>query len=151
MKFSKTAVEMNKGYEGFFPKAYLCPAGIWTVGYGTTFINGRKVTSSDRMTKEEATAYLVMDMQKHLDGAAKYIKPEIKAQLNQNQIDAITLFTYNLGVGRFSKTPFLQALNAGDFKNCSEKMLQHNKGGGKVLKGLVRRRAEEKALFDKPV
>lgn len=151
LKVSKVGVDLCKEFEGFFSKAYRCPAGVWTVGYGTTMINGRPVNSNDTMTLEHATQYLLYDLQKHLDSGARYIKPEIARRLNQNQIDAIASFVYNIGAGGFSKSSFLKLLNQGDFVNCSERMLLWNKGGGKILRGLVRRRAAEKKLFDTPM
>lgn len=151
LKVSDVGVNLCKEFEGFFSKAYKCPAGVWTVGYGTTMINGRPVNPNDQMTEKEAHDYLLIDLQKHLDQGAKYIRPEIASRLNQNQIDAIASFVYNVGPGGLSKSSFLRLLNQGDFVNCSEKLLLWNKAGGRVLRGLTRRRHAEKKLFDTPM
>lgn len=147
MKISDRAVELNSGFEGFFENAYICPAGVWTVGYGTTRIDGRPVRKGDRMTKPQALAYMKEELQKYLGMALRYIKPDIAARLNQNQLDAIALFTYNVGPGNFSKSSFLTLLNAGDFIGAPERMLLWNKANGKVLRGLTRRRGVERDLF----
>lgn len=151
MKISQNAVELNAHFEGFFPNAYLCPAGVWTVGYGTTRINGRPVRRGDTMTQEEAMVYMSEELQVYLQNALRYIKPDIARQLNQNQLDAIAVFTYNVGPSNFSKSSFCRLINAGKIVESAERILLWNKARGKVLRGLVRRRKAEYDLFLKPM
>ena len=151
MKVSDRAVELNTDFEGFFEHAYLCPAKVWTVGYGTTYINGRPVRQGDKMTKTEAKAYMKKELQEYLQNALKYVNKEIATKLNQNQLDSIALFTYNVGVDNFTKSSFLRLMNSGDLVGAPEKMLLWNKAKGKVLRGLQRRRKVERDLFLTPV
>lgn len=151
MNVSDRAVELNADFEGFFENAYLCPAKVWTVGYGTTYLNGRPVRPGDKMTKTEAKAYMKKELQEYLQNALKYVNKEIAAKLNQNQLDSIALFTYNVGVGNFAKSSFLKLMNAGDLVGAPEKMLLWDKAKGKVLRGLQRRRKVERDLFLTPV
>ncbi len=151
MKISDRAVEINAEFEGFFEHAYLDPVGIWTVGYGTTYLNGRRVRQGDRMPKDVAKAYMKKELQNYLDMALRHVKPEIAQRLNQNQLDAIAIFTYNVGPGNFSKSSFLTLLNRGDFAGAAPRLLLWNKAKGKVLRGLTRRRQAEMDLFLTPV
>lgn len=76
------------------------------------------------------------------------IKEHVKVPINQNMFDALTSFTYNVGVAGFMNSTALRRLNKEDYKGCAEAMTWYNKGNnGKVLPGLVRRRNEERNLF----
>ena len=74
----------------------------------------------------------------------------VKVPLNPNQFGALTSFTYNLGAGNLRSSTLLRKLNAGDYAGAAAEFARWNKAGGKVLKGLTRRRAAERALFEKP-
>lgn len=117
--------------------------GVWTIGYGTTRINGHPVKMGDRISRSAADAIMREQLQEHLDGAAK----NIKVELSQNQIDAIASFVYNVGIGAFNKSTLLKKLNAEDFDGAASEFLRWNKVDGKVAKGLTRRREAEKELF----
>lgn len=147
MKVSQSVTKMVGDFEGFFAKAYLCPAKVWTVGYGTTYIDGRKVTAADTITKEKALELLREEMQKSMDWALAAVTPSVRSTLTQNEGDALASLVYNIGIGNFKKSQVLVALNAGNKKLAADNFLNHNKGGGKVLKGLERRRIAERALF----
>ena len=71
----------------------------------------------------------------------------VKVAVNQNQFDALVDFAYNLGVNALAGSTLLKKLNAGDFAGAADEFPKWNKAGGKVLKGLVRRRAAERSLF----
>lgn len=127
-------------YEGLELKAYRCPAGIWTIGYGHT---GPDVHEGMVITKEEALSLLGKDLASHIYQAAGYIAVDV----TQNQFIALTSFIYNVGVGAFRDSTLLKLLNRGDIQGAADQFLLWNKAGGKVLAGLTRRREAERALF----
>ena len=143
MKTSKTGINLIKQFEGCSLTAYKCPAGAWTIGYGHT----GGVTQGQKITQAQAEAYLITD----LGAYEKYVNQYVKVRINQNQFDALVSFTYNCGPGALKTSTLLRKLNAGDYKGAAAEFPRWNKGGGKVLNGLIRRRAAEKALFEKEV
>lgn len=134
-------IELIKRYEGLSLKAYKCPSGIITVGYGTTvYPDGKPVKIGDTVTKDEATALL-------LDYVINKILPNIRdLPLSSNQEAALCSLIYNIGWPAFSKSKCYKAIKAQDWETAFRNW-DWIKGGGKVLKGLVKRRAEEMALF----
>lgn len=139
MKVSSKGVALVAKYEGCRLTAYKCPAGVWTIGYGHT----AGVKPGQTISKEKATEMLTSDLKKYGDYVNDCVKRGmIRFSLNQNQFDALTSFTYNCGPG------CLQNLVSGNSaKTVADKLLLYNKGGGKVLPGLTRRREEERKLF----
>ena len=143
MQCSDLGIDLIKEFEGFRNKAYQCSAGVWTIGYGTTVVNGVPVKKGDTCTVEEAEEYLATD----IDNFLTSIEDSIIIELSQNQIDAIGCFTYNVGVGAFKKSTLLKKINASDFDGAANEFLKWNKAGGQVLAGLTRRREAERKLF----
>lgn len=135
------AIDLIKKYEGLSLKAYKCPAGVWTIGYGTTvYPDGKPVKMGDTITKDEATALL-------LDYVINQILPHIRdLGLTSNQEAAVCSLIYNIGWSAFAKSKCYKGI-----KNKDWELVFANwdwiKGGGKVLKGLVKRREEERFLF----
>lgn len=140
MQVSDRGVELVAKYEGCRLTAYKCPAGVWTIGYGHT----AGVKEGDTLpSKEAARALLQTDLAKYAASVNNCIQKGILTfQPNQNQFDALTSFCYNCGAGNLQKL-----VSGRDIATVADKMLAYNKGGGKVLPGLVRRREEERALF----
>jgi lysozyme len=143
MKLSKGGAELIKKYEGCRLKAYKCPAGIWTIGFGHT----GNIKEGQTISQAEVDRLFDKDVQKFVDG----INNVVKVELNQNQFDALVSFTYNCGIGSLQKSTLLEYVNKKQFDKASVEFDKWNKGGGIVLQGLVRRRNEEQALFDKPI
>ncbi|MGE3681942.1 MAG: lysozyme [Bdellovibrionales bacterium] len=145
----KAAVNLIKLFEGYRSKAYLCPAGVWTIGHGTTrYPDGFKVMPGDTCTEEEAEAYLAYDVKEY----AAHVKSVVEVRINNNEFCALTSFCYNVGMGNLSRSTLLRLLNAGTPRiEVAEQFARWNRGGGKVLRGLVRRRKAEKELFLRPV
>ena len=144
MKTSSNGTSLIREFEGFVASAYLCPAGVWTIGIGTTvYPNGAKVKKGDKCTQDQALEYLQHD----LKSFEKTVSDSVKAPLSQNQFDALVSLSYNIGSTAFKNSTLLKKLNAKDFTGAADQFLVWNKGGGKVLKGLVRRREAERALF----
>ena len=133
MMTSEKGIALIKSFEGCRLTAYLCPAGIWTIGYGHT----AGVTQGQTITQAQADSFLKADLEKY----EKYVTATGLA-LNQNQFDALVSFTYNCGAGNLKKLIANRTLT-----EISEAILLYNKGGGKVLNGLVRRREAERKLF----
>lgn len=127
-------------FEGLELKAYRCPAGIWTIGYGHT---GPDVHEGQVITKDEALALLGKDLTSHVLQASGYIAVDV----TQNQFIALTSFIYNIGVGAFRDSTLLKLLNRGDIQGAADQFLLWNKAGGKVLAGLTRRREAERSMF----
>lgn len=140
MTISDRGVELIAKYEGCRLDAYKCPAGVWTIGYGHTagVQQGQTLPS-----KEAAKALLKEDLKKYGGYVNNCVKKGlITFALNQNQFDALTSFCYNCGNGSLQKL-----VSGRDAATIADKILAYNKGGGKVLAGLTRRREEERTLF----
>jgi lysozyme len=130
--------------------AYLDPVGIPTIGYGSTYNYDakRKVRLGDSITQEKAIEWL----RRETKSIVPKIKALVKVPINQNQLDSLTSFVYNVGIGAFQSSTLLRLLNSGAPKDqVAAQFDRWNKGtvrGEKVvLPGLTRRRKEEKALF----
>lgn len=132
-----------KKWEGLELEAYLCPANVWTIGYGHT----KTARPGMVITKAEADHLLRQDL-RWVDQA---INEYVKVDLNQNQFDALSSFIFNLGSGNFKSSTLLKKLNKGDFKGAAEEFLRWDKArvNGKLvsLRGLRLRRQDEKDLF----
>ena len=135
--------ELIKSFEGFRAIAYICPAGVPTIGYGTTRINGSRVKEGMKITSDEAEVFLEQDLKVFEDA----INHNVLVEINQNQFDALVSFVYNVGIANFKKSTLLKKLNKGDYEEASNQLLRWTRAGGKVLNGLVRRREAEKELF----
>ena len=144
MKISQTGLDLIKKWEGYREKAYQDIVGVWTVGYGSTRIYGRKVLPSDSLTESTAVAFLEKELEEV--GAYKVLN---KLNLNQNQFDALCSFIYNLGITNFNKSTLKKKLVAGDYVGASYEFIRWNKAGGKGVAGLTKRRIAESKLFTK--
>ena len=143
MNVSQNCVELIKYFEGFEDTAYLCPANVWTIGYGRT----RNVKEGDRITEPQAER----DLLEELEEFKHQVLHSVKVELTQNELDALTSWTYNLGVGNLNSSTLLKKLNAGSKDEVPAEMLRWNKAGGKVLAGLTKRREAEAELWAKEV
>lgn len=138
-------------FEGFVPNWYPDPAHGWKVPtccYGHTDAAGAPKYADDKariFTKTEGMEILRRDLVQYEDA----VKRVVKVQLNENQIGALTSFTFNLGAGNLEKSTLVKKINAGDMAGASKEFSRWNKAAGKVLPGLTRRRAAEAALFMK--
>lgn len=139
MHTSKNCLEIIKYFEGFRSKAYKCPAGVWTIGYGHT----KNVKPADTVTESEASELLLRDVLVCED----VVNRIVTKTLNQGQYDACIDFIFNLGAGNFKKSTLLKKINAGDFTGASKEFGKWIYAGGKKLTGLVRRRAAEELMF----
>lgn len=142
------ALGLIKEFEGLDLSAYLDPAGIPTIGYGTTiYPDGRPVKLGDTIAQQQAEEYLQHDM-KVFEQA---VTSNVQIPLTDAEKAALTSFTYNVGVGGLKQSTALRRLNAGDRQGAAEALTWWNKaqvnGQMQTLPGLERRRQEERKLF----
>lgn len=149
MKTNAAALALIKEFEGFMRKWYPDPAHGWkvpTIGYGHTDSAGSpKYATSKSMvlTEAEGSAILQRDLGQYEASVAQMVK----VPLNENQFGALVSFTYNLGAGNLGSSTLLRKLNTRDYTGAADEFARWNKADGKVLAGLTRRRAAERALF----
>lgn len=144
LRTSDKGLAIIQEFEGFRSKAYRCPAGIWTIGYGHTSAAGMPhVYKGMTVTKEEAKALLKRDVVQYERAVLNYVR----VSMTQNEFDALVSFCYNIGVTAFSKSSVVRFLNSGKKGLVGSGLALWTKGGGKVLPGLVKRRAMECDLF----
>lgn len=140
MKISDKGLNLIKEFEGLKLTSYLCPANVWTIGYGST---GPHVKEGMTITEQEAEELLKEDVSKF----EECVNHAVEVDLTQEEFDALVSFAFNVGCGAFMGSTLLRLLNAGNKQAAAQQFPRWNKGGGKVLAGLARRRAAERALF----
>lgn len=142
---NQEGLNLIKEFEGFRNRAYLCPANVWTIGYGNTFYqDGRKVKQGDRISEPEAEKLLKVTVQKFADQVGELIKVPVTS----NQFSALLSLAYNIGVGAFARSTLLSMLNTGKSKqDVAIQFLRWDKANGRTLTGLQRRREREMELF----
>ena len=145
MNMSQAGIDaLLKKFEGCKLKAYKCPAGILTIGYGHTSAAGTP-TVIDGMTisQKQADDILRQDLVKYETA----VQGLVAQNLTQHQFDVLVDFCYNAGAGALKSSTLLKKINAGDFDAVPAELMKWTKGGGKVLPGLVRRRQAESAWW----
>lgn len=150
MKISDEGLRLIKSFEGYHTRlkdgscaAYLCPARVPTIGWGCT--EGVKLGMV--WTEAEATAALLREIAKFENA----VNTSVTVEINQNEFDAMVSLAYNIGAAGFKRSSVLRRLNKGNRAGAAQAFHLWNKGGGRILAGLVSRRAREAALFLKPV
>jgi len=142
MKTSPKGIALIKSAEGLRLRAYPDPGtgGLpWTIGYGST----SGVTRNMVITEAQAEQMLAEDLVRF----ERIVERAVRLPVNQGQFDALVSFTYNVGEGNFTASTLLRKLNAGDTAGAAEQFSRWVHAGGKVLPGLVKRRAAERAMF----
>lgn len=142
------AAALCKQFEGFRGKPYLCPAGIPTIGYGSTYYaDGRKVSLTDSPISEpDATELLLHELHHtYLPGVLRNC-PILMT--DERKCNAVVDFAYNLGTGRLQTSTLKRKINAQDWDGAKEQLMLWTKGGGRVLPGLLKRRTAECVLLN---
>lgn len=135
------AAEFIEQWEGFKERAYICPAGVLTVGFGHT---GDDVQSDTVVTYKEAYELLCKDIKERV----LQLAPFINTPVTEGQFVALASLIFNVGVGSVKGSRLLRKLNEGDIEGAAEEFTNGwNTAGGKVLPGLTRRRKAEQKLF----
>lgn len=139
MKASIDAYELIKQFEGLRLEAYLCPAGIWTIGYGHT----SDVSPNSFITIQEADEYLYRDV-----ATIEMQLNKLNLSLSQSQWDAIVSFVFNVGIGNFKASTLLAKIRINpDDNSIMDEFLRWVYANGKVMRGLQKRRLAEMKLY----
>lgn len=143
MKTSQRGIDLIASFEGFRSKAYLCPAGVWTIGHGFT-----------KGVRPGQTITLRQSFQRLREELVEYERGVMQAtgrDANQNEFDALVCFAFNVGVKHMQGSSVIRAHRRGDRQAAARAFALWNKAGGKVMPGLTRRRAAEAALYLEPI
>lgn len=156
MKVSDKAIAMIKHHEGVRQKPYRCPAKLWTVGVGhVLYPEHGKLKVEERanlplrpederiFSMDEVNAILRTDLDRFERGVEKFCP----VQLTQGMFDSLVSFAFNCGLGTLQRSTLRQKLLRGDKEGAADELLKYSMAGGKVLKGLLNRRNDERALF----
>jgi lysozyme len=156
MKISEKCLHMIRHHEGVRQNPYKCPAKLWTVGVGHVMFpeQGKlKIDQRDAFTPpaeamrkysmEEVDAILRADLQRFERGVHTYCP----CDLTQGMFDALVSFSFNVGLGTLQRSTLRQKLLRGDKEGASQELLKYCMAGGKILKGLQKRRIDERAMF----
>jgi lysozyme len=133
------AVPMIAEFEGCRLHAYHDSVGVPTIGYGHT----KGVHMGDTWTQAQADEALREEVSEFMDGVLRYVHTDV----NEHQLAALTSFAYNLGLGALKRSTLLRKLNSGDYAGAEHEFHKWTHAGGRVLRGLVRRRDEEAREF----
>jgi lysozyme len=146
MQISQRGLDLIKRFEGFRSKPYLCPAGVPTIGYGSTYYeNGAKVKLSDKPISEEWAEELLKKTVVHYE---RGVDAMTQNNINQNQFDALVSFAYNTGLVNYKNSTLLKRVNANpNDPDIEKQFMRWVRAGGKVIKGLITRRQEEARLY----
>ena len=153
---SEKGIQLIKHFEGCHFKPYLCPALLWTIGYGHVLYPEQnrlplaerksynlKAEHNRSYSQEEVDGLLKQDLQRFERGVLRYITVPLK----QNEFDALVSFSFNLGLGTFQRSTVRSAFLRDDKTRAGEVLLKYCRAGGRILKGLQRRRLAEHAMF----
>ena len=165
MKTSEDGLHLMHKFEGYKNKPYLCPAHIWTCGWGTVLYQEQiklpmvrkegytglirskyalKPEDNRVWSKEELVAMFKNDLANFERGVLRLV-PGVSG--HQGRFDALVSLAYNIGLGNLQRSTIRMKANRGDWEGAAEAFLAWTKGGGRVLPGLVKRRVAEKTLF----
>ncbi len=157
MKVSDKCIKMIIHHEGKRNKPYRCPALLFTIGVGhLMYPEQAKLPMAERMnfeikpednrvySDEEVMDILQKDLARFVSGVVRLCPATAN---HQSHLDALTSFSFNVGLGNLQRSQVRIKYNRGDFEGAMDELLTWNKAGGKVLKGLDNRRKDEKALF----
>ena len=142
---NERGIEIIKSFEGFSSEPYLCPAKVWIIGQGsTTGSDGGPVDPDmEPVTEADADDLLGRD----LENSERWVSRLIKKPISENQFSALVSFTFNVGCGALQRSTLRMKLNRGEYLGAADEFPKWRRAGGRILAGLVRRRAAERALF----
>jgi len=157
MTISEAGIQLIKSFEGCHSSPYRCPAALWTIGYGhVLYPDQARLKTPERASyalkpehnrvwdADEIDSLLEADLLRFSDGVLRLCPASAD---NQCHLDAMVSFSYNCGLGSLQSSTLRQRYNRGDYDGAADEFLKWNKAGGKILAGLTRRRAAERALF----
>ena len=157
MPISEKALVLIKHHEGVRIKPYRCPARLWTVGVGHVIDpNHARVPFDERsyleipdgwnriLTMEEVDVILAQDLKRFERGVLRYCP---SAGIKQSWLDSLVSFSFNVGLGTLQRSTLRQKHNRGDFDGAADEFLKYSLAAGKVLKGLLNRRKDERSMY----
>ena len=157
MKISEAGIQLIKSFEGCHSSPYLCPAGLWTVGYGhVLYPEQARLKANERSgyklkpehdkvwDADEIDALLAEDLRKFEAGVLRLCPHCVDSQ---PQFDAIVSLAFNIGLGNLQASTLRMKYNRGEIESAADEFLKWRKSNGVVLRGLERRREAERALF----
>lgn len=136
---TQIGLDLVKKFEGFSPTVYLCSAGVPTIGYGHALLKGEAFPNG--ISEEEAETLLAKDIGK----AERAVLRLTKSPLSDGEYDALVSFVYNLGAGAYQRSTLRMKVNRGE--DASDEFRKWVRAGGRVIKGLVRRREAERERY----
>lgn len=140
------AINLCKKFEGFSSVPYICPAGYWTIGYGSTIVDGKRVDKDTSPIDESRAEYLLRNDLAGFLVSVYRLCPSLVAETAE-RVAAILDFTYNLGSSRLKTSTLRRRINSGDWDDVPRQLRRWVFGGGRKLPGLVKRREAEIGLF----
>lgn len=141
-RINEDGVAMIKDFEGLHLTPYLCPANVWTIGYGHT----RTVRANMHITSAQADQLLEDDLRI----AERAVARLVRVPLTGNQFSALVSFVFNVGTTNFERSTLLKLLNRGWYEQVPAQLARWNRASGEILGGLARRRAAEAKLWNAP-
>lgn len=157
MSISEAGIQLIKSFEGCHNSPYKCPATLWTIGYGRVlYPDQARLKTGERaayllrsehnrvFANDEIDALLEADLLRFEAGVLR-LCPAIADR--QCHLDAVVSFAFNVGLGNLQSSTLRMKYNREDYEGAADEFLKWNKAGGKVLRGLERRREAERALF----
>ena len=166
MKLGKAGEDLMHKYEGFRSRPYLCPAHIWTIGYGHVLYQ-EQIRLPMMRTEDKPVPMIRKEMPLKQEDNRVWSKEEINKLFeddvalfergvlrlvpgcagHQGRFDALVSFSFNAGLGNLQRSTIRMKANRGEWEDAAEAFMQWTKGGGKELPGLVKRRKDERSLF----
>lgn len=147
MKVSEKGIALIASFEGFRADAYQDQVGVWTIGFGETWLGARRVAKGDHLNRAEAADRLRERLDRDFAPAVVAACGAGLAGLTQAQFDACCSLAYNIGTAGFSGSTAARMIRAGDLVRAADAFLLWNKAKGRVLPVLVTRRAAERRTF----
>lgn len=143
------AQALIRKFEGLRHELYLCPAGVWTIGYGHA-VSRNEPAARVLFPSPIGTGVAEGLLWRDVSAVASAIDRMVTVRLTNNQFCALISFVFNVGIGAFKRSTLLRKLNAGDYAAVPKELMRWTRGGGKVLPGLQRRREAEAKLWMTP-
>ena len=147
MRCNYEGMDIIRHYEGFYETSYLCPSGIPTIGFGSCFYSdGTRVAMGDKpISREEASELLVYGLRSAENAVARMVR----TSLTINQFSSLVSLVYNIGSGRFMSSTIRSKLNRQDYTGARNEFWKWRRSNGRIMRGLVLRRADEAKLFSR--
>ena len=144
MRTNEAGIDLIKHYESLRRQSYLCPANVWTIGYGATRLwDNEPVPPYTTITEQQADDLLRRD----LIDTEDFVSRLVRVPLTENQFSATVSLVFNIGAGNFQRSQIRQRINRKNYDGAASIWWQWRRGGGRILPGLVKRRESERQLW----